>query len=83
MCLSCSQVLNESTFEPLPFLKWTNASSGSLNAKSESRAAVKPEQFRVGPFKVQLELVGLGDPWLFRTHISNVAFSAIHSKTYR
>eukprot|EP00192_Tetraselmis_astigmatica_P008002 CAMPEP_0117667468 /NCGR_PEP_ID=MMETSP0804-20121206/10987_1 /TAXON_ID=1074897 /ORGANISM="Tetraselmis astigmatica, Strain CCMP880" /LENGTH=638 /DNA_ID=CAMNT_0005475205 /DNA_START=259 /DNA_END=2176 /DNA_ORIENTATION=+ len=46
------QVLNEESYEPLPFLKWKNAATSNLSAKSESRAAVKPDQFRVGPFKV-------------------------------
>lgn len=46
------QMLNEEQYEPLPFIKWTSSSSSNLDAKSNSRAEVKPDQFRVGPFKV-------------------------------
>ena len=41
------QVKNEETFEPLPFLKFTNSSVFDLNAMTDSRARVKPKEYRV------------------------------------
>lgn len=41
------QVKNEETFEPLPFLKFTNSSVFDLNALTDSRARVKPKEYRV------------------------------------
>ena len=47
------QVLNEETFEPLPFVKFTNASTFDLNAKTESRASVTPKDVRVAGVRIK------------------------------
>ena len=46
------QVKNEESFEPLPFIKFTNASTSDLNAQTDSRASVRPKDYRVAGFKV-------------------------------
>ena len=46
------QVKNEETFEPLPFVKFTNASTQDLEAQTESRAAVRPKDYRVAGIKM-------------------------------
>jgi hypothetical protein len=46
------QVKNEESFEPLPFLKFTSASTQDLEAQTESRAAVRPKDYRVAGIKV-------------------------------
>merc|ERR1719183_2987146 len=46
------QVKNEESFEPLPFVKFTNSSTSDLSAQTESRAGVKPKDWRVAGIKV-------------------------------
>ena len=46
------QVKNEESFEPLPFIKFTNEHTSDLNAQTDSRASVRPKDYRVAGFKV-------------------------------
>lgn len=46
------QVKNEETFEPFPFVKFTNASTVDLEAQTDSRAAVRPKDYRVAGMKM-------------------------------
>lgn len=46
------QVKNEETFEPLPFVKFTKDSVSDLQAQTDSRAAVRPKDYRVAGIKM-------------------------------
>mmetsp|Transcript_21154 Transcript_21154/g.29658 ORF Transcript_21154/g.29658 Transcript_21154/m.29658 type:complete len:413 (+) Transcript_21154:1-1239(+) len=78
------RILNEQAYEPLPFVRWTTSAAGDLFPKSNSRAEVKFEQYRVGGVKVvapptdparqmiewELEVSGKGTPaWLDNTYV--------------
>lgn len=39
-------------YEPLPFVRYNTASSADMEAQSNSRAGMRPRQFRVGSFEV-------------------------------
>ena len=45
------QVKNEESFEPLPFVKFKNATTSDLDAQTESRAGVRPKDWRVAGVK--------------------------------
>jgi pSer/pThr/pTyr-binding forkhead associated (FHA) protein len=47
------QCLNEETFEPLPFLKFTNASTFDLKARTDSRAAITPRDVRIAGVRIK------------------------------
>eukprot|EP00471_Norrisiella_sphaerica_P014200 CAMPEP_0184492630 /NCGR_PEP_ID=MMETSP0113_2-20130426/23856_1 /TAXON_ID=91329 /ORGANISM="Norrisiella sphaerica, Strain BC52" /LENGTH=622 /DNA_ID=CAMNT_0026877545 /DNA_START=317 /DNA_END=2185 /DNA_ORIENTATION=- len=78
------RILNEQAYEPLPFVRWTTSAAGDLMPKSNSRAEVKFETFRVGGVKVspppsdparrlvewELEVSGKGTPaWIDNTYV--------------
>mmetsp|Transcript_20411 Transcript_20411/g.28346 ORF Transcript_20411/g.28346 Transcript_20411/m.28346 type:complete len:701 (-) Transcript_20411:201-2303(-) len=78
------RILNEQAYEPFPFVRWTTSAAGDLFPKSNSRAEVKFEQYRVGGVKVvapptdparqmiewELEVSGKGTPaWLDNTYV--------------
>ena len=45
------QVKNEESFEPLPFVKFKNATTSDLDAQTESRAGVRPKDWSVAGVK--------------------------------
>ena len=55
-----AQVKNEESFEPLPFLKFTNASVSSLDAQTDSRASVRPKAYTFAGFKVDAPPASVG-----------------------
>jgi len=46
------QVLNETAFEPLPFVKFKNRKTLELSAQTDSRAGVRPKDWRVAGIKM-------------------------------
>ena len=55
-----AQVKNEESFEPLPFLKFTNASVSSLDAQTDSRASVRPKGYTFAGFEFDAPPASVG-----------------------
>lgn len=55
-----AQVKNEESFEPLPFVKFTNASVSSLDAQTDSRASVRPKAYTFAGFKIDAPPASVG-----------------------